>query len=272
MLKHLSVLIFFVLLAASALAQQRSPSDVFVEGHYRNGTWVAPHYRSAPNDTRSDNFSEPGNVNPCTYERSYEPNYSYDPIYAADENVSGTQIMGAVAIGLVLLFLLAGLVIGVQEQKPKRKTVAEIDLNPEFLTIANVFGVLGVELGKPSFLNDPGGFIQITDLENKYNYAQFCSNKYVTNHRASTIKFEIYAEIMTYNNYFGGQPINDSQIDKLETNHWKNSKTMNHYRSFFYIDKKSSDGVARIAMDTILDVFDIPSETPVKLVIHQSDS
>ena len=41
--------------------------DVQVKGHYRsNGTYVKPHYRSAPNGTVFDNYSTKGNTNPYT--------------------------------------------------------------------------------------------------------------------------------------------------------------------------------------------------------------
>ena len=41
--------------------------DVHVKGYYRaDGTYVEPHYRSAPNSTTSDNWSTIGNVNPYT--------------------------------------------------------------------------------------------------------------------------------------------------------------------------------------------------------------
>jgi len=41
--------------------------DVHVKGYYRaDGTYVEPHYRSAPNSTTSDNWSTIGNVNPHT--------------------------------------------------------------------------------------------------------------------------------------------------------------------------------------------------------------
>lgn len=46
-----------------------SIAQVHVRGHYRkNGTYVAPHYRSSPNSTRLDNWSTKGNVNPYTGE------------------------------------------------------------------------------------------------------------------------------------------------------------------------------------------------------------
>lgn len=38
-----------------------------VRGYYRqNGTYVAPHYRSTPNRTKTDNWSTKGNYNPYT--------------------------------------------------------------------------------------------------------------------------------------------------------------------------------------------------------------
>jgi hypothetical protein len=41
--------------------------DVHVKGHYRsNGTYVKPHYRSAPNGNVFDNYSTKGNTNPYT--------------------------------------------------------------------------------------------------------------------------------------------------------------------------------------------------------------
>jgi len=42
-----------------------SKSDVYVQGYYRkDGTYVRPHMRSAPNGTKRDNFSYKGNTNP----------------------------------------------------------------------------------------------------------------------------------------------------------------------------------------------------------------
>lgn len=48
-------------------ASKSSKSEVHVNGYSRkNGTHVAPHYRSAPNGTKRDNWSAKGNVNPHT--------------------------------------------------------------------------------------------------------------------------------------------------------------------------------------------------------------
>lgn len=45
----------------------RSAGAVKVKGYYRkNGTYVAPHYRSKPNSTKADNYSTKGNTNPFT--------------------------------------------------------------------------------------------------------------------------------------------------------------------------------------------------------------
>lgn len=42
-------------------------ADVRVRGYTRrDGTYVAPHYRSSPNSTKMDNWSTRGNVNPYT--------------------------------------------------------------------------------------------------------------------------------------------------------------------------------------------------------------
>ena len=45
-------------------------AQVRVKGYYRkNGTYVAPHYRSSPNSSRLDNYSSRGNYNPYTGKR-----------------------------------------------------------------------------------------------------------------------------------------------------------------------------------------------------------
>lgn len=57
-----------------ASAQQKSASDVYVKGYTRSdGTYVRPHWRSAPNGTKVDNFSTEGNVNPYTGKPGWIP-------------------------------------------------------------------------------------------------------------------------------------------------------------------------------------------------------
>jgi opacity protein-like surface antigen len=54
--------LLLALLAGSVLA-----NDVYHQGYMRNdGTYVQPHYQTAPNNTRLDNYSTQGNVNPYT--------------------------------------------------------------------------------------------------------------------------------------------------------------------------------------------------------------
>lgn len=60
--KILSLFIFFYLIVHSVFGQ-----DVYVKGYYRkNGTYVQPHYRSAPDGIPYNNYSYPGNYNPYT--------------------------------------------------------------------------------------------------------------------------------------------------------------------------------------------------------------
>jgi len=57
----------FLALLATVLVAPAVSAQVRVRGYTRNdGTYVAPHYRSAPNGTTLDNYSTRGNVNPYT--------------------------------------------------------------------------------------------------------------------------------------------------------------------------------------------------------------
>jgi hypothetical protein len=54
-------------LAALLLAGQATAQSVYHQGYTRqNGTYVQPHYQSAPNASRLDNWSTRGNSNPYT--------------------------------------------------------------------------------------------------------------------------------------------------------------------------------------------------------------
>lgn len=45
-------------------------ADVYVKGYFKkNGTYVAPYFRSDPNRTKLDNWSTKGNINPYTRKR-----------------------------------------------------------------------------------------------------------------------------------------------------------------------------------------------------------
>jgi hypothetical protein len=65
--------VMLLLSTASAFAQ------VHVRGYTKkDGTYVAPHERTAPNHTNLDNYSTRGNVNPYTgKEGTKEPDYGY---------------------------------------------------------------------------------------------------------------------------------------------------------------------------------------------------
>lgn len=55
-------------------------ADNYVNGYYRNnGTYVQPHYRSDNNNTRFDNYSSQGNVNPYTGRSGTVDPYRVDP-------------------------------------------------------------------------------------------------------------------------------------------------------------------------------------------------
>lgn len=50
-----------------ALLSTAASAQVHVQGHIRsNGTYVAPHVRSAPDSSRFNNYSSQGNFNPYT--------------------------------------------------------------------------------------------------------------------------------------------------------------------------------------------------------------
>ncbi len=98
MRKLIFALIGVLMSASFAWAQ-----DVYVRGYFRSdGTYVQPHYRSAPNNTVLDNWSTRGNVNPYTGQRGtknpyaiqnnrvYQPNIYTSPTYKSPLYTSPT--------------------------------------------------------------------------------------------------------------------------------------------------------------------------------------
>jgi len=81
-MRTLAVACFALLGMTSTLAQ-----DVYVRPHVtKDGTYVAGHMRTAPNDTRADNYSTQGNVNPYTLQPGTKPLYptsTYTPSYSS---------------------------------------------------------------------------------------------------------------------------------------------------------------------------------------------
>jgi hypothetical protein len=66
-------------------------ADTYVNGYYRNnGTYVAPHYRTSPDNSRLNNYGAQGNTNPYTGQRGtvnpYQP-----PTYNPTLNQYGTR-------------------------------------------------------------------------------------------------------------------------------------------------------------------------------------
>lgn len=61
------ILILGFMVASATVNAQTNPSTVNVNGYVKNnGSYVQPYVRTAPNNTRRDNFSYPGNYNPNT--------------------------------------------------------------------------------------------------------------------------------------------------------------------------------------------------------------
>ena len=58
---------FFIALTFLVLSNIEANADTWVNGYTKsNGAYVSGHFRSSPNNTRSDNWSTKGNVNPYT--------------------------------------------------------------------------------------------------------------------------------------------------------------------------------------------------------------
>jgi len=79
-------------LLALAVATPALAGD-YVNGYTRkNGTYVAPHFRSSPDGNRYNNYSSQGMTNPYTGQRGYTSPNTYRP-YAAP-NYYGTGKRG----------------------------------------------------------------------------------------------------------------------------------------------------------------------------------
>ena len=79
----IGTLCIFLMIAGTSFA-----GDVYVRGHYRSdGTYVQPHYRTAPDSNPFNNYSSRGNINPYTGKRGYKNPYS-SPYYSAPRATS----------------------------------------------------------------------------------------------------------------------------------------------------------------------------------------
>jgi len=72
-IRHILSAAMLIAVAAPSFAQ----GSHMVRGHVRkDGTYVAPHMRTNPNSTRTDNWSTRGNVNPYTGKEGTKDPYS----------------------------------------------------------------------------------------------------------------------------------------------------------------------------------------------------
>lgn len=68
------------LLIAAFLLSTTSHADTYVNGYQRrDGTYVQGHYRTSPNNTKLDNYSTYGNVNPYTGQQGTVNPYGNQP-------------------------------------------------------------------------------------------------------------------------------------------------------------------------------------------------
>jgi hypothetical protein len=82
------LVIVAALLTVAGLALAR---DVSVRGYFRsNGTYVAPHMRSAPDGNFYNNWSTKGNVNPYTGEPGTKVTPPHGGYYSGTESHAGT--------------------------------------------------------------------------------------------------------------------------------------------------------------------------------------
>jgi hypothetical protein len=82
-MRKLLVVVVSIFLASLIFASV-ADARVYVRGYYRkDGTYVAPHYRSNPDGYFYNNWSTAGNINPYTGRvgTRYYPSYTYRPSY-----------------------------------------------------------------------------------------------------------------------------------------------------------------------------------------------
>jgi hypothetical protein len=87
----LALAIFLVLAWALPVMAQFYGQDQNVRGHTRqDGTYVQPHHRTAPDNSRFNNYSTQGNVNPYTGQMGTVNPYS-QPLPPMQSNPYGQQ-------------------------------------------------------------------------------------------------------------------------------------------------------------------------------------
>jgi hypothetical protein len=87
MSRYPRLLLAFIALVFSSLLYGANSGPVSVKGYTRkDGTYVAPHVRSAPNSTKSDNYSTAGNINPYTGKAGTKPGDSAPTVSSLTES------------------------------------------------------------------------------------------------------------------------------------------------------------------------------------------
>ncbi len=85
------------LIVGALFVQVAHAKDVFVQGHVRSdGTYVQPHYRSAPDQSQYNNYGSQGNYNPYTGQQgTVQPQPYYgNPYPAPTYNNRGQSSIG----------------------------------------------------------------------------------------------------------------------------------------------------------------------------------
>jgi hypothetical protein len=83
MIKNIFIILLFLFSSFELVYCQTNSSHVKVSGYTRkDGSYVQPYFRTAPNSTNRDNFSTKGNVNPYTHKPGWiEPDGKYNTFY-----------------------------------------------------------------------------------------------------------------------------------------------------------------------------------------------
>ena len=64
-------------------------ADTYVRGHTRkDGTYVEPHYRSSPDNSKFNNYSSEGNLNPYSGKEGKVDPYKVDTPYQLNPSLS----------------------------------------------------------------------------------------------------------------------------------------------------------------------------------------
>jgi hypothetical protein len=75
-----SIIVIATLVSSSTIATAQNYHNGYTR---QNGTYVAPHYQSAPDNSRTNNYSAQGNTNPYTGQAGTVNPYAQPNPYAA---------------------------------------------------------------------------------------------------------------------------------------------------------------------------------------------